>query len=177
MEFGNPYTMATSAVPDQYCSNLTFGLTVSQVSMSVHYRVIQFTTSQACFCSPMACFSCCLVEYVNENGGGPLDMTNPIYQNPLPSSSTDPVVAPDEAEAEYLNCFKLELSQPEYLNVVQPIFNKSQSCGQKFGAQTSLDNPDYQEGFSAFGRSRANGHLPAKENVEYLGLTVEAQVH
>ncbi|XP_023671370.2 epidermal growth factor receptor isoform X1 [Paramormyrops kingsleyae] len=118
-----------------------------------------------------------LPEYVNENGTGPLDMTNPIYQNPLPSSSTVPAVASDEAEAEYLNCFKLELSQPEYLNVVQPVFNKSQSCGQKFGAQTSLDNPDYQEGFSAFGRSRANGHLPAKENVEYLGLTVEAQVH
>ncbi|XP_018613223.2 epidermal growth factor receptor isoform X2 [Scleropages formosus] len=115
-------------------------------------------------------------EYMNQNGSGPLDMTNPSYQQPPPPRAMLPTVASDDTEAEYLNCFKLEANQPEYLNTPQMVVDEPRFWGQKCSPQMSLDNPDYHQGFAALLQARPNGHLPATE-IEYPGLALQAQVH
>uniref|UniRef100_A0A8C6V2U7 Receptor protein-tyrosine kinase n=1 Tax=Neogobius melanostomus TaxID=47308 RepID=A0A8C6V2U7_9GOBI len=40
---------------------------------------------------------------------------------------------------------------------------------QKYNPQTSMDNPDYQQDFVPLFKTHTNGHIPAAENVEYLG--------
>uniref|UniRef100_A0A8C1MXT9 Receptor protein-tyrosine kinase n=1 Tax=Cyprinus carpio TaxID=7962 RepID=A0A8C1MXT9_CYPCA len=83
------------------------------------------------------------------------NMNNPIYQHPgpprtLPHSSS----ALDETEEEYLNCFK-------------------SPAAAGFNPQNSMDNPDYQQDFSPLElKTHTNGHLPAAENAEYMGLEV-----
>ncbi|XP_036374455.1 epidermal growth factor receptor [Megalops cyprinoides] len=120
-------------------------------------------------------------DYVNQNGNC-ASASNSMYQRPAPPRFALPTVASDETETEYLNCFKNSSEGPEYLNTTQPglpelDLNGPRHCGQKLGPQTSLDNPDYQQEFTPPVKSRANGHLPAAENVEYLGLAVQAEVH
>uniref|UniRef100_A0A8C1MWW3 Receptor protein-tyrosine kinase n=1 Tax=Cyprinus carpio TaxID=7962 RepID=A0A8C1MWW3_CYPCA len=116
-------------------------------------------------------------EYVNQNESLMSSMNNPIYQHPgpprtLPHSSS----ALDETEEEYLNCFKspaAAAAPPEYLNTShtqllsrQPFFSE-----QGFNPQNSMDNPDYQQDFSPLElKTHTNGHLPAAENAEYMGL-------
>uniref|UniRef100_A0A8C1R2V8 Receptor protein-tyrosine kinase n=1 Tax=Cyprinus carpio TaxID=7962 RepID=A0A8C1R2V8_CYPCA len=118
-------------------------------------------------------------EYVNQNESLMSSMNNPIYQHPgpprtLPHSSS----ALDETEEEYLNCFKspaAAAAPPEYLNTShtqllsrQPFFSE-----QGFNPQNSMDNPDYQQDFSPLElKTHTNGHLPAAENAEYMGLEV-----
>uniref|UniRef100_A0A8C2IZ74 Receptor protein-tyrosine kinase n=1 Tax=Cyprinus carpio TaxID=7962 RepID=A0A8C2IZ74_CYPCA len=116
-------------------------------------------------------------EYVNQNESLMSSMNNPIYQHPgpprtLPHSSS----ALDETEEEYLNCFKspaAAAAPPEYLNTShtqllsrQPFFSE-----QGFNPQNSMDNPDYQQDFCPLElKTHTNGHLPAAENAEYMGL-------
>lgn len=114
-----------------------------------------------------------LPEYVNQNGGTVnSDMVNPIYQNPEPIRG-----AFDETEEEYLNCFKhpdpipAAKSPPEYLNTSQSQFLPSLLNGHGYSAQNSMDNPDYQQDFCPV-RVKPNGHLPAAQNSEYLGIKV-----
>ncbi|XP_026062579.1 epidermal growth factor receptor isoform X2 [Carassius auratus] len=118
-------------------------------------------------------------EYVNQDESLMSSMTNPIYQHPgpprtLPHSSS----ALDETEEEYLNCFKspaAAAAPPEYLNTShtqlhsrQPFFSV-----QGFNPQNSMDNPDYQQDFCPLElKTHTNGHLPAAENAEYMGLEV-----
>uniref|UniRef100_A0A8C1VVZ9 Receptor protein-tyrosine kinase n=1 Tax=Cyprinus carpio TaxID=7962 RepID=A0A8C1VVZ9_CYPCA len=119
-------------------------------------------------------------EYVNQNESLMSSMNNPIYQHPgpprtLPHSSS----ALDETEEEYLNCFKspaaAAATPPEYLNTShtqllsrQPFFRE-----QGFNPQNSMDNPDYQQDFCPLElKTHTNGHLPAAENAEYMGLEV-----
>ncbi|XP_016368297.1 epidermal growth factor receptor-like isoform X1 [Sinocyclocheilus rhinocerous] len=117
-------------------------------------------------------------EYINQNESLMSSMTNPIYQHPgpprtLPHSSS----ALDETEEEYLNCFKspAAAAPPEYLNTShtqllsrQPFFSV-----QGFNPQNSMDNPDYQQDFCPLElKTHTNGHLPAAENAEYMGLEV-----
>uniref|UniRef100_A0A9J8BIA4 Receptor protein-tyrosine kinase n=1 Tax=Cyprinus carpio carpio TaxID=630221 RepID=A0A9J8BIA4_CYPCA len=84
----------------------------------------------------------------------------------------------DETEEEYLNCFKspaAAAAPPEYLNTShtqllsrQPFFSE-----QGFNPQNSMDNPDYQQDFCPLElKTHTNGHLPAAENAEYMGLEV-----
>ncbi|KAK2868274.1 hypothetical protein Q7C36_000145 [Tachysurus vachellii] len=118
-------------------------------------------------------------EYMNQNSSSVVsDMSNPIYQHPTSS-------ALDETEEEYLNCFKNPAtvtspnSAPEYLNTSQsqPFspFTSSQKQlnghGHGYIAQNSMDNPDYQQDFFPLG-TKPNGHLPAAENSEYMGVEV-----
>ncbi|XP_047662260.1 epidermal growth factor receptor isoform X1 [Tachysurus fulvidraco] len=118
-------------------------------------------------------------EYMNQNSSSVVsDMANPIYQHPASS-------ALDETEEEYLNCFKNPTtvtspnSAPEYLNTShsQPFspFTSSQKQlnghGHGYIAQNSMDNPDYQQDFFPLG-TKPNGHLPAAENSEYMGVEV-----
>ncbi|XP_061109560.1 epidermal growth factor receptor isoform X2 [Conger conger] len=121
-------------------------------------------------------------DYVNQNGGSALAPVGSPYQRPTPSRCALPSMPSDEAEAEYLNCFKNSNEGPEYLNTpLSPVpeldFNGPRHCSQGLSLQTSLDNPDYQQEFTPPVKSRTNGHLPATENVEYLGLAVQAEVH
>ncbi|KAI1902030.1 hypothetical protein AGOR_G00040510 [Albula goreensis] len=121
-------------------------------------------------------------DYVNQNGGTASDPLSSPYQRPSAPRCALPSVASDDTETEYLNCFKPTTDGPQYLNTpLSPVpeldFNGPHHCGQKLGPQTSLDNPDYQQEFTPPVKSRANGHLPAAENVEYLGLAVQAEVH
>uniref|UniRef100_A0A9J7Z4G5 Receptor protein-tyrosine kinase n=1 Tax=Cyprinus carpio carpio TaxID=630221 RepID=A0A9J7Z4G5_CYPCA len=118
-------------------------------------------------------------EYVNQNESLMSSMNNPIYKHPgpprtLPHSSS----ALDETEEEYLNCFKspaAAAAPPEYLNTShtqllsrQPFFSE-----QGFNPQNSMDNPDYQQDFCPLElKTHTNGHLPAAENAEYMGLEV-----
>lgn len=116
---------------------------------------------------------------MNQNSSSVVsDMTNPIYQHPASS-------ALDETEEDYLNCFKNPTtvtspnSAPEYLNTShsQPFspFTSSQKQlnghGHGYIAQNSMDNPDYQQDFFPLG-TKPNGHLPAAENSEYMGVEV-----
>uniref|UniRef100_A0A672RKV9 Receptor protein-tyrosine kinase n=1 Tax=Sinocyclocheilus grahami TaxID=75366 RepID=A0A672RKV9_SINGR len=107
-------------------------------------------------------------------------MTNPIYQHPgpprtLPHSSS----ALDETEEEYLNCFKspaaAAAAPPEYLNTshTQLLSRQTFFSVQGFNPQNSMDNPDYQQNFCPLElKTHTNGHLPAAENAEYMGLEV-----
>ncbi|KAJ8337323.1 hypothetical protein SKAU_G00385430 [Synaphobranchus kaupii] len=121
-------------------------------------------------------------DYMNQNGGSALAPMGSLHQRPTPPRCALSSVASDETEAEYLNCFKRSNDGPEYLNTpLSPVpeldFDGPRHCGQGLGPQTSLDNPDYQQEFTPPVKSRVNGHLPATENVEYLGLSVQAEVH
>ncbi|XP_036411675.1 epidermal growth factor receptor [Colossoma macropomum] len=131
-------------------------------------------------------------EYMNQQNGAILsDMSNPNYQHPAPPRAAHPTGALDETEEEYLNCFKNPvassgISPPEYLNTSQAHLNNSQAHllspsssshfrpnGHSFIAQSSIDNPDYQQDFCPLGvKPKANGHLPAAENAEYMGVEV-----
>ncbi len=119
-------------------------------------------------------------EYINQNESLMSSMTNPKYQHPgpprtIPHSSS----ALDETEEEYLNCFKspaaAAAAPPEYLNTShtqllsrQPFFSV-----QGFNPQNSMNNPDYQQDFCPLElKTHTNGHLPAAENAEYMGLEV-----
>lgn len=103
-------------------------------------------------------------------------MSNPIYQHPAGA-------ALDETEEDYLNCFRNPAtvtspnSAPEYLNTSKSQLFSSLMTGQKqtnghgYIAQNSIDNPDYQQDFFPVG-TKPNGHLPAAENSEYMGVEV-----
>ncbi|XP_048019191.1 epidermal growth factor receptor [Megalobrama amblycephala] len=117
-------------------------------------------------------------EYINQNETLMSNMTNPIYQHPGPSRTIPhSTSALDETEEEYLNCFKSPAvaAPPEYLNTShtqllsgQPFFSM-----QGFNPQNSMDNPDYQQDFCPLElKTHTNGHLPAAENAEYMGLEV-----
>ncbi|XP_016345099.1 epidermal growth factor receptor-like isoform X2 [Sinocyclocheilus anshuiensis] len=115
-------------------------------------------------------------EYINQNESLMSSMTNPIYQHPgpprtLPHSSS----ALDETEEEYLNCFKspAAAAPPEYLNMshMQLLSSQPFFSVQGFNPQSSMDNPDYQQDFCPL-ELKTNGHLPAAENAEYMGLEV-----
>lgn len=114
-----------------------------------------------------------LPDYMNQNGVS--DVMNPIYQHPGPPRTILPTISSDDAETEYLNCFKNETNGPEYLNEVpSPAILPLTSNGtvhsiQKYQPQNSIDNPDYQQDFTPTFKSHANGHIPAAENAEYLG--------
>ncbi|XP_031418769.1 epidermal growth factor receptor [Clupea harengus] len=135
-------------------------------------------------------------EYMNQNGGSTSDMANPNYQHPGPPRSVHSIEALDETEEEYLNCFKEPAGAttttttttpvaPEYLNTSQNgLLSLSSSSsaliGQsQFNPQNSMDNPDYQQDFFPLAvKPKLNGHhLPAAENVEYLGLAGPLEVH
>ncbi|KAL2097311.1 hypothetical protein ACEWY4_006518 [Coilia grayii] len=136
-------------------------------------------------------------EYVNQNGCSASDMANPNYQHPGPPRSILSTEALDETEEEYLNCFKepagsaagpttaATATGPEYLNTSQNgLFSLSSSAGSaltsrsQFNPQNSMDNPDYQQDFCPLvTKPKLNGHLPAAENVEYLGLAGPVEVH
>uniref|UniRef100_A0A671L546 Receptor protein-tyrosine kinase n=1 Tax=Sinocyclocheilus anshuiensis TaxID=1608454 RepID=A0A671L546_9TELE len=99
-------------------------------------------------------------EYINQNESLMSSMTNPIYQHPgpprtLPHSSSSPAAA---APPEYLNMSHMQLLSS------QPFFSV-----QGFNPQSSMDNPDYQQDFCPL-ELKTNGHLPAAENAEYMGL-------
>lgn len=111
-----------------------------------------------------------LTEYMNQNGVS--DVMNPVYQHPGPPRTVLlPTISSDDAEAEYLNCFRSGSSGPEYLNeVAAPAFLPFASNGvQKYAPQNSIDNPDYQQDFTPPVKTHANGHIPAAENAGYLG--------
>ncbi|XP_041101235.1 epidermal growth factor receptor-like isoform X2 [Polyodon spathula] len=116
-------------------------------------------------------------EYVNQNGRSLSEMMNPIYQDVLlPRSPTERA-----EDSHYLNSVSNTVDNPEYLNtnppvLPRPVFDNPRYCDQKFHHQTSLDNPDYQQDFFPL-ISKANGHFPATENVEYLGLTAQPKAH
>ncbi|KAG9278768.1 epidermal growth factor receptor-like [Astyanax mexicanus] len=124
-------------------------------------------------------------EYMNQqNGTVPSDMSNPNYQHPAPPRIAHQASALDETEEEYLNCFKATAAPspttlPEYLNTSQArllspsSFGHAHTNGHSFIAQSSIDNPDYQQDFCPLGvKPKANGHLPAAENAEYMGVEV-----
>uniref|UniRef100_A0A6Q2YN96 Receptor protein-tyrosine kinase n=1 Tax=Esox lucius TaxID=8010 RepID=A0A6Q2YN96_ESOLU len=114
-------------------------------------------------------------DYMNQNGVS--DMMNPIYQHPGPPRALLPTISSDDTETEYLNCYKNEAGGPEYLNALHdlpssgrsPLSDSGLHCLQKYQPQNSIDNPDYQQDFTPSVKSRANGHIPAAENAEYLG--------
>uniref|UniRef100_A0A672RLC0 Receptor protein-tyrosine kinase n=1 Tax=Sinocyclocheilus grahami TaxID=75366 RepID=A0A672RLC0_SINGR len=120
------------------------------------------------------------VSYLYQNESLISSMTNPIYQHPgpprtLPHSSS----ALDETEEEYLNCFKspaaAAAAPPEYLNTshTQLLSRQTFFSVQGFNPQNSMDNPDYQQNFCPLElKTHTNGHLPAAENAEYMGLEV-----
>uniref|UniRef100_A0A672N1P0 receptor protein-tyrosine kinase n=1 Tax=Sinocyclocheilus grahami TaxID=75366 RepID=A0A672N1P0_SINGR len=100
-------------------------------------------------------------EYINQNESLMSSMTNPICQHPGPP--------------QYLNCFKspAAASPPEYLNMshMQLLSSQPFFSVQGFNPQSSMDNPDYQQDFCPL-ELKTNGHLPAAENAEYMGLEV-----
>lgn len=125
-----------------------------------------------------------------QNGTILSDMSNPNYQHPAPHRAA-PVGALDETEEEYLNCFKNPVASspptlPEYLNTSQTPLNASQTRllppsssslfrpnGHGLIGHGILNNPDYQQDFCPLGvKPKTNGHLPAAENSEYLGVEV-----
>uniref|UniRef100_A0A8C1VUB4 Receptor protein-tyrosine kinase n=1 Tax=Cyprinus carpio TaxID=7962 RepID=A0A8C1VUB4_CYPCA len=103
-------------------------------------------------------------EYVNQNESLMSSMNNPIYQHPgpprtLPHSSSSPAAAA-ATPPEYLNTSHTQLLSR------QPFFRE-----QGFNPQNSMDNPDYQQDFCPLElKTHTNGHLPAAENAEYMGL-------
>ncbi|KAM6920355.1 epidermal growth factor receptor [Lycodopsis pacificus] len=112
-------------------------------------------------------------DYMNQNGVS--DVMNPIYQHPGPLRNVRPTISSDDTETEYLNCFKNEAVEPEYLNeITSPAILPLTSNGtvhsvQKYHPQNSIDNPDYQQDFTPTFKTHSNGHIPAAENTEYLG--------
>ncbi|XP_076149623.1 epidermal growth factor receptor [Alosa pseudoharengus] len=141
-------------------------------------------------------------EYMNQNGCSTSDMANPNYQHPGPPRSLLPIEVLDETEEEYLNYFKepagatagvtptapaetASPAAPEYLNTSQNglLSLSSSELGLMdqplFNPQNSMDNPDYQQDFCPMVavKPKLNGHLPAAENVEYLGLAGPLEVH
>nr|XP_019967682.1 PREDICTED: epidermal growth factor receptor [Paralichthys olivaceus] len=112
-------------------------------------------------------------DYMNQNGVS--DVMNPIYQHPRQPRTLLPTISSDDTETEYLNCFKNGSNGPEYLNDIPPrailplTSNGKDHFNQKYHPQNSIDNPDYQQDFSPFFKSHANGNIPAAENAEYLG--------
>ncbi|XP_066511540.1 epidermal growth factor receptor-like isoform X1 [Hoplias malabaricus] len=122
-------------------------------------------------------------EYMNQKNDVVMsDMSNPNYQQPGPPHTAPSTAALDETEEEYLNCFKNPVAlspttPPEYLNTSRLLSPSTpshfQPNGHSFNPQSSIDNPDYQQDFCPQGpKPKANGHLPATENVEYMGLDV-----
>ncbi|KAI5608840.1 epidermal growth factor receptor precursor, partial [Silurus asotus] len=116
-------------------------------------------------------------EYVNQNGNGSVsDVINPIYQHPARE-------ALDETEEDYLNCFKNPPTvtssnpAPEYLNTSHTLIFSPLTASKKQPnvngciSQNSIDNPDYQQDFFPVG-TNTNGHFPAAENSEYMGVEV-----
>uniref|UniRef100_A0A8C6WZT5 Receptor protein-tyrosine kinase n=1 Tax=Neogobius melanostomus TaxID=47308 RepID=A0A8C6WZT5_9GOBI len=102
-------------------------------------------------------------DYINQNGVS--DVMNPNYQHPGPPRGVLPTIfSEDDTESEYLNCFRPEPSGAEYLNQIPTSTPVS-----KYNPQTSMDNPDYQQDFVPLFKTHTNGHIPAAENVEYLG--------
>ncbi|XP_024291711.1 epidermal growth factor receptor isoform X1 [Oncorhynchus tshawytscha] len=81
-------------------------------------------------------------DYINQNGVS--DMMNPVYQHPGPPRTLLPTISSDDAEAEYLNCYKNGAVGPEYLNTLQP----------------SLLSPTTSNGISNGLNPTANGHSP-----------------
>ncbi|XP_051983795.1 epidermal growth factor receptor-like isoform X1 [Xyrauchen texanus] len=114
-------------------------------------------------------------EYINQKGSLMSNVTNPIYQHPGPPHMLPHFSSTlDETEEEYLNCFKSPAPSaafpPDYLNT-----SNTQSCFsmESFKPQNSIDNPDYQQDFCPLElKTHTNGHLPAAENAEYMGLEV-----
>lgn len=110
---------------------------------------------------------------MNQNGVS--DVMNPIYQHPGPPRSFLPTISSDDTETEYLNCFQNGTVRPEYLNevlstAILPLTsNGTVHSIQKYQPQNSLDNPDYQQEITPTFKTHTNGHIPAAENVEYLG--------
>ncbi|XP_038157523.1 epidermal growth factor receptor isoform X1 [Cyprinodon tularosa] len=111
--------------------------------------------------------------YMNHNGAS--NVTNPVYQHARPPRSLLPTISSDDTESEYLNYFKNRPNGPEYLNELPPSttlpFDSSNMVcvDHSNRPQNSIDNPDYQQDFTPTPKTHANGHIPAAENVEYLG--------
>ncbi|MEQ2232391.1 hypothetical protein ILYODFUR_010767 [Ilyodon furcidens] len=112
-------------------------------------------------------------DYMNQNGVS--NVINPVYQHSCPPRNLLPTISSDDTESEYLNYFKNGSNGPEYLNELPASntlpFNSNNLAhsGQNYRPQNSIDNPDYQQDFTPTFKTHANGHIPAAENVEYLG--------
>ncbi|KAM9719570.1 epidermal growth factor receptor [Menidia menidia] len=106
-------------------------------------------------------------DYMNQNGVPDVMKPNGQPRTLLPTISSD------DTETEYLNCFRNGNNGPEYLNEIPSsvLFPPaSNSTGiQKYLPHNSIDNPDYQQDFTPTFKTHTNGHIPAAENVEYLG--------
>ncbi|KAL6103913.1 egfr [Pungitius sinensis] len=123
-------------------------------------------------------------EYMNQNGVS--DVANPGYRRPGPPRAALPTISSDDAEAEYLNCFRSGPGAPEYLNeapppqppqapqaaplLLLPLASNGAAHGvRRYAPQNSIDNPDYRQDFTPPAKTHANGHIPAAENAGYLG--------
>ncbi|XP_032421622.1 epidermal growth factor receptor [Xiphophorus hellerii] len=112
-------------------------------------------------------------EYMNQNGVS--NVINYVYQHSGPPRTLLPTISSDDTESEYLNYFKNRANGPEYLNELPsstalPLnSNNTAIGGQNYRPQNSMDNPDYQQDFTPTFKTHTNGHIPAAENVEYLG--------
>lgn len=110
---------------------------------------------------------------MNQNGVS--NVINPIYQHSGAPRTFLPTISSDDTESEYLNYFKNGANGPEYLNELPPSTflplnsNNTAISGQNYRPQNSMDNPDYQQDFTPTFKTHTNGHIPAAENVEYLG--------
>lgn len=110
---------------------------------------------------------------MNQNGVS--NVINYVYQHSGPPRTLLPTISSDDTESEYLNYFKNGANRPEYLNELPsstalPLnSNNTAIGGQNYRPQNSMDNPDYQQDFTPTFKTHTNGHIPAAENVEYLG--------
>uniref|UniRef100_A0A3B5MKY8 Receptor protein-tyrosine kinase n=1 Tax=Xiphophorus couchianus TaxID=32473 RepID=A0A3B5MKY8_9TELE len=113
------------------------------------------------------------LKYMNQNGIS--NVINYVYQHSGPPRTLLPTISSDDTESEYLNYFKNGANGPEYLNELPsstalPLnSNNTAIGGQNYRPQNSMDNPDYQQDFTPTFKTHTNGHIPAAENVEYLG--------
>uniref|UniRef100_A0A3B5MQN7 Receptor protein-tyrosine kinase n=1 Tax=Xiphophorus couchianus TaxID=32473 RepID=A0A3B5MQN7_9TELE len=124
-----------------------------------------------CIINAINCFFS--AEYMNQNGIS--NVINYVYQHSGPPRTLLPTISSDDTESEYLNYFKNGANGPEYLNELPsstalPLnSNNTAIGGQNYRPQNSMDNPDYQQDFTPTFKTHTNGHIPAAENVEYLG--------
>uniref|UniRef100_A0A3Q2DFU2 Receptor protein-tyrosine kinase n=1 Tax=Cyprinodon variegatus TaxID=28743 RepID=A0A3Q2DFU2_CYPVA len=167
--FSSPSTSYTPLLHSTVCSgkNLIGSLKCPFICC---IKSIYIKNNQMCYKTFNLFFS---ADYMNHNGVS--NVTNPVYQHARPPRSLLPTISSDDTESEYLNYFKNRPNGPEYLNELPPSttlpFDSSNMVcvDQSNRLQNSIDNPDYQQDFTPTPKTHANGHIPAAENVEYLG--------